>query len=139
MIRTEKSRTFFLALAALVAALVIFFGESNRHPNVKDVSVSDAKELIDAGAVVVDVRERSASAPSHIPGALLIPLDVLSTRLAEWSIDKSTPIVVYCNEGTVRGPKGTAVLNQAGYSQAVNLKSGIEGWRAASLPTQATK
>ena len=137
MQRTD-SRITLISLAALIAVFLIFGGTGSR-PNVKDVSVGEAKALIDSGAVVVDVRERSASSASHIPGALLIPLDGLAARLTDLSVDKSQPIVVYCNEGTNRGPKGTALLNEAGYSQAVNLKSGIEGWRAASLPTQAAK
>jgi rhodanese-related sulfurtransferase len=137
MTRTDN-RIVLISLAVVIAVFLIFGGTGGR-PNVKDVSVSEAKALVDAGAVVVDVRERSASSASHIPGALLIPLDGLAARMTELSVDKSQPIVVYCNEGTNRGPKGTAVLNEAGYSQAVNLKSGIEGWRAANLPTQAAK
>jgi len=126
-------------LAALVVAFIIYSVAGDRHPNVKDVSVSEARELIAAGAVVVDVRDRSVSGSSHINGALLIPLEGLADRMSEVSVDKSAPIVVYCNEGTNRGPRGTACLNEAGYTQAVNLKTGIEGWRAANLPTAAIK
>jgi len=126
-------------LAALVVAFVIYSVAGDRHPNVKDVSVSEARELIAAGAVVIDVRDRSVSGSSHINGALLIPLEGLADRMSEVSVDKSAPIVVYCNEGTNRGPRGTALLNEAGYTQAVNLKTGIEGWRAANLPTAAIK
>jgi rhodanese-related sulfurtransferase len=126
-------------LAALVVAFIIYSVAGDRHPNVKDVSVSEARELIAAGAVVVDVRDRSVSGSSHINGALLIPLEGLADRMSEVSVDKSAPIVVYCNEGTNRGPRGTALLNEAGYTQAVNLKTGIEGWRAANLPTAAIK
>jgi rhodanese-related sulfurtransferase len=126
-------------LAALVVAFIIYSVAGDRHPNVKNVSVSEARELIAAGAVVVDVRDRSVSGSSHINGALLIPLEGLADRMSEVSVDKSAPIVVYCNEGTNRGPRGTALLNEAGYTQAVNLKTGIEGWRAANLPTAAIK
>jgi len=126
-------------LAALVVAFIIYSVAGDRHPNVKDVSVSEARELIAAGAVVVDVRDKSVSGSSHINGALLIPLEGLADRMSEVSVDKSAPIVVYCNEGTNRGPRGTALLNEAGYTQAVNLKTGIEGWRAANLPTAAIK
>ena len=139
MARAERSRTYAVPLAALVIALVIYSVEGSRHPNVKDVSVSGARELIDAGAVVVDVRDKSMSGSSHINGALLIPLEGLAARMSEVSADKSTPIVVYCNEGTRRGPRGTALLNEAGYTKAVNLKTGIEGWRAANLPTATIK
>jgi len=29
------------------------------------------------------------------------------------------------------------LLNKSGYSQAVNLKEGIEGWRKAGLPVRS--
>ncbi len=139
MARADRLPTYAVPLAALVVAFIIYSVAGDRHPNVKDVSVSEARELIAAGAVVVDVRDRSVSGSSHINGALLIPLEGLADRMSEVSVDKSAPIVVYCNEGTNRGPRGTALLNEAGYTQAVNLKTGIEGWRAANLPTAAIK
>lgn len=139
MARADRLPTYAVPLAALVVAFIIYSVAGDRHPNVKDVSVSEARELIAAGAVVVDVRDRSVSGSSHINGALLIPLEGLADRMSEVSVDKSAPIVVYCNEGTNRGPRGTALLNEAGYTQAVNLKTGIEGWRAENLPTAAIK
>ena len=139
MARARRSPTYAVPLAALVIAFVIYSVAGTRYPNVKDVSVSEARELIDSGAVVVDVRDKSVSGSSHIHGALLIQLEGLAARMSEVSTDKSAPIVVYCNEGTSRGPKGTALLNEAGYTQAVNLKTGIEGWRAANLPTTAIR
>jgi rhodanese-related sulfurtransferase len=139
MARADRLPTYAVPLAALVVAFIIYSVAGDRHPNVKDVSVSEARELIAAGAVVVDVRDKSASGSSHINGALLIPFEGLADRMSEVSVDKSAPIVVYCNEGTNRGPRGTALLNEAGYTQAVNLKTGIEGWRAANLPTAAIK
>lgn len=126
------------AVISLLVAIAIAVSIANRPPKVAQVDLAEAKALIDSGAVVVDVREQEVSAGSHIPGALLIPLGILAQRMSELSIDKARPVVVYCNEGTSRGPEGTAVLNQAGYANAVNLKSGIEGWRAAGLPTTAT-
>lgn len=126
------------AVISLLVAIAIAVSIANRPPKVAQVDLAEAKALIDSGAVVVDVREQEVSAGSHIPGALLIPLGILAQRMSELSIDKARPVVVYCNEGTSRGPEGTAVLNQAGYASAVNLRSGIEGWRAAGLPTTAT-
>lgn len=139
MAHADKPRIYLIAAAALVAAFVILSGTGSRSPSVKDISISDARALIDAGAIVVDVRDRAVSGSSHISGARLIPLENLAARMSEVSTEKSQPIVVYCNEGTSRGPKGTALLNGAGYTNAVNLKTGIEGWRAANLPTAAVK
>ena len=137
--RTALSRkSVNAAVISLLVAVAMAVSIANRPPKVTEVDLAEARALIDSGAVVVDVREQEVSAGSHIPGALLIPLGILAQRMAELSIDKTRPVVVYCNEGTTRGPDGTAVLNQAGYANAVNLRSGIEGWRAAGLPTTAT-
>lgn len=101
--------------------------------NVKEIDVSGAKELIDAGALVVDVRGKDQFDFRHIPGAVLVTLDELRAgipaRIATEAKDRL--IVVYCNQGLVHGPEATAILNSAGYVNAVNLKSGIEGWTAA--------
>lgn len=132
MTAAARNRNFVFAAFMLVALAIAL---SNRRPAVHEVDVAEARSLMDAGAIVVDVREADVSAGSHIPGALLIPLGILAQRMNELSIDRTRPVIVYCNEGTQRGPEGTAALNQAGYAKAVNLKSGIEGWRAAGLPT----
>ena len=99
------------------------------------VSVPEAIALVDAGALVIDVRERSVSAGSHLPGALLIPLEVLAAHLSRMELSKAQTIVVYCNQGAGRGPAAVQALTDAGYTNVVNLQAGIEGWRAAGLPT----
>ncbi len=123
----------------LVISFVVMFGVfvlfNPLVPEVDQVSVEEAKALIDAGAVVIDVRDHAASLTSHIPGAHLYPIHVLGSKLVDIEAWKAKRIIVYCNEGTKRGLQATEMLNSAGYTQAVNLKSGIEGWRAANLPT----
>jgi rhodanese-related sulfurtransferase len=53
-------------------------------------------------------------------------------------VAKDRPIVVYCNDGLVTGPRGTEILNKAGFARAVKLKEGIEGWSAAGYPVGTT-
>jgi rhodanese-related sulfurtransferase len=128
----EVSRQWlFIATLVLGVGLV---AHSNRLPKA-GVSVPEAIALVDAGALVIDVRERSVSAGSHLPGALLIPLEVVAARLSSMEIAKAQRIVVYCNRGAGRGPAAVQALTEAGFTNVVNLESGIEGWRAAGLPT----
>lgn len=62
---------------------------------VERVSLMDAKAAFDAGsAVFLDVRDDSSYAISHIPGAVLIPITDLPTRVAE--LNPSTWIIPYC-------------------------------------------
>jgi rhodanese-related sulfurtransferase len=99
------------------------------------ISLFQAIALIDSGALVIDVRERSVSAGSHLPGALLIPLEVVAAQLSRMELAKTQTIVVYCNQGTGRGPVAVQALAGAGFTNVVNLQAGIEGWRGAGMPT----
>ena len=130
---------FNRALLWLVpVAIVFWFAMSSSPPKpviqVNEVSVPDAKALIDTGALVVDARGDDAHGGRRIPGALAIPLSTLQAAIpASLATARDRSIVVYCNDGTTTGPEATQVLNRAGYSKAVNLKSGIEGWERAGL------
>ena len=106
-----------------------------RHYDIKEVSAADAKLLVDGGAVVIDVREKSAYESGHIPGAVLIPLDELRARIpAALEGAKTMSILIYCGDGVTHGPEGTEILNKAGYPNAVNLKPGLGGWEKAGYP-----
>ena len=109
--------------------------ESIDTSGVRDVSIGEAKALIDAGAIVIDVRSGDAYDHRHLPGALYILVEKLESSIpASIAGAKDKPVVVYCSEGTNRGPIGTAVLNKSGFTQAVNLTGGIQGWAAAKQP-----
>jgi len=128
----------------LFACLVLAIGMSGQsvdvqgsatRADIREVEAQEAKQMIDAGALVVDVRDHAVAPPAQLPNALLIPQEVLLARIGQVEADLSRPVVVYCGDGNRLGPDATAALNQAGYKNAVNLKRGIEGWRAAGLPT----
>jgi len=103
------------------------------QPAVREVSVQEAKAMLEAGAISIDVRDKGVAATAHLPGALLIPLEVLQANLPRLEAYKAYPIVVYCGDGTSRGPDAAALLEREGFSKVVNLQHGIEGWRSAGL------
>jgi hydroxyacylglutathione hydrolase len=106
-----------------------------RHYDVKEVSATDAKILIDGGALVVDVRGKEAFQSGHIPGAISAPLHDLKAHIpAALEGARTMSMVIYCGDGVTTGPEGTEVLNQAGYPNAVNLKPGLDGWEKAGYP-----
>lgn len=64
-------------------------------PEISRVSLVDSKTALDNGkAIFIDVRDSSAYAQAHIPGALSIPLAELEERLGE--LDPSQWIITYC-------------------------------------------
>lgn len=63
---------------------------------VRRITVEEAKAAFDAReAIFVDVRDGESFKRSHIPGALLIPVNELSDRLDELS--RSAWIIIYCS------------------------------------------
>jgi rhodanese-related sulfurtransferase len=141
MTRAVDLRKHVLGILAVFGVLVwlsnVGGGTSplTRAHDVREVSAADAKALIDGGALVVDVRGKEQFDARHIAGAIAIPLDELRARIpAEVEADKARSIVIYCGDGATSGPDGTAIMNAAGFANAVNLQPGLEGWEKVGYP-----
>lgn len=130
-----NTRTLVLLLTLGVAFALLLDQVPSRHFDVRSVSATEAGSLIDAGALIVDVRGQEGFDRGHIAGALLIPLAVLRAGIPESIANaKHRSVVVYCGNGESRGPEGTRLLSDAGFAQAVNVRGGIAAWAAAGLP-----
>lgn len=81
------------------------------------------KDLIAAGAKIVDVRTPGEFADEAYPGAVNIPLQSLAGRLGELG-PKDGPIVLYCASGA-RSAQAARMLKDAGFTAAVNA-GGLE-------------
>jgi len=69
--------------------------EEDTFPEIARVSLEEAKAAFEDGtAVFVDVRDASAYAESHVPGALSIPMAELDERQGE--LERSDWIILYC-------------------------------------------
>ncbi|MDO8179819.1 MAG: rhodanese-like domain-containing protein [Undibacterium sp.] len=99
----------------------------------KTVDVKQALVMHDAGALLLDVREVSEYAESHVAGSTLIPLGQLKHRLLEIGADKSKPVALICRSGR-RSAEALKLLEQAGFSAAVNVGGGMIAWQKAGLP-----
>jgi phage shock protein E len=84
----------------------------------------EAKRLVAAGALLLDVRTPAEFAGGHVTGALNVPVQVLGQHLGDLG-DKAREIVVYCQSGG-RSARATAELRAAGFT-AHDL-GGIGNW-----------
>ena len=87
----------------------------------------DMPKLLEAGAVVVDVREPSEREGGIIPGSLSIPLGELRARLAE--LPKDREILAHCASGQ-RSYTACRILMQHGF-KCWNLTGSYKTWKAA--------
>jgi DMSO/TMAO reductase YedYZ molybdopterin-dependent catalytic subunit/glyoxylase-like metal-dependent hydrolase (beta-lactamase superfamily II) len=112
------------------AGLPITREGSPTRGDVPEVGVRAAKTMIDAGALMVDVREPGEWQSGHAPGALLLPMGQLNARRAELTTDRR--LVVVCRSGG-RSAAVTASLRAWGF-EAVNVAGGMSAWAASGLP-----
>ncbi len=88
-----------------------------------EISLQDYEAERETG-VTIDVREPAEYAQAHVPGAVLIPMGQLASRLEE--IDRSARVHVICASGN-RSKAMTDLLVGAGFD-AVSVADGTHGW-----------
>ena len=103
-----------------------------------EISVAELKARMDRGETltIVDVREPQEFEICRIPGAVLIPLRELPSRVHE--LDPAGEVIVHCRSG-VRSANATAWLRHParGFARARNLTGGILEWIDKVDPSQA--
>ncbi len=84
------------------------------------ITVADARELIEQGAQLVDVRNPQEYRHSPVPGSVNIPLPVIQQALKQ--LDKEAPVLLYCSSGQ-RSGVAKGLLEAYGFSRVHNLGS----------------
>ncbi len=103
--------------------------------DVRDVEPVELDRLLQSSAegdrpMVVDVREPWEYRQGHVPGAVLIPLGQLATRVGE--LDPERPVAVICASGN-RSQSAAALLGQKGFKIVYNVSGGTNAWRQSGL------
>jgi DNA-binding transcriptional ArsR family regulator len=101
----------------------------------EDTEAVDTEELLRrlhrGDAVILDVRPEPEYAGGHLPGAIHIPLEELSSRLSELPHDRD--IVAYCRgQYCVLAHDAVRLLNAEG-RHARRAADGVLEWRLAGL------
>jgi DMSO/TMAO reductase YedYZ molybdopterin-dependent catalytic subunit/rhodanese-related sulfurtransferase/glyoxylase-like metal-dependent hydrolase (beta-lactamase superfamily II) len=109
---------------------IAYPGELADTRRTPQVSARAARTLVDAGAVLLDVREPDEWIEGHAPQAILMPMGEVQARLDD--LPEDSRIVVVCRSGG-RSAAISDALRAKGYD-AVNLTGGMCAWNAAGLP-----
>jgi len=108
-------------VAAIAMIVVVVLVLMARLGGSERISPERAHELVDGGALLLDVRTPGEFGAGHIEGAVNIPVAELASRLDELG-DKSGGIVVYCRSGA-RSARASAILSGAGFEHVDDLGS----------------
>ncbi len=121
-------RTLLLA-ATLFIGLFSAFAQSDR------LQPQAFQQMIGKnGAQLIDVRTPEEFAKGHIEGARNIDWLGSDFMAQAAKLDKTKPVLLYCAAGG-RSEEALEAMKMAGYSKAMDMSSGFNGWKKAGLPT----
>ena len=101
--------------------------------DITEVDVDAGARLLDEGYVLLDVREPDEYEQGAIPGSMHIPRGTLETSVEQRIPDRNQPLVVMC-AGGARSALAVQTLHQLGYTNAVSMDGGFNGWKDAGKP-----
>jgi rhodanese-related sulfurtransferase len=97
------------------------------------IKPSEARRLLDSGALIIDVREADEHAREKIPGAHHLPLSKLDE--ADLAVHRGKPVIFHCRSGMRTQANAQRFAAKLGEScEAYIVEGGLDAWRKAGLP-----
>ncbi len=124
-----------LLVGALVFSFfVLMYTELQRKARgLTNVEPQEAVKLINADAVVIDLRNPEAFARGHIVNAKNVPFEDLPANNDKITRHAKKLIVAVCDAG-MTSAKVVDSLRKSGVENIYGLKGGINAWTQANLP-----
>ena len=123
------------AIILIVAAVLAFTAKAPTDTAAlpAEISVQEAYSTYLEGTFILDVRTQEEWNDGHIPGATLIPLDQLESRMDE--LPRGQAVVVLCRSGN-RSAVGRDILLGAGFESVTSVAGGFNQWTANDYPIE---
>ena len=118
------------SILLLFASPLLLAEQAAKQPEILgDVAAAtQAWDMIDEGALLIDVRTPEEYGAGHIDGSVNIPHTEMDRLVKLIGEDLSRPVVVYCRSGN-RSRRAQAALQKMGYTAVFN-GTGYEALRA---------
>ena len=91
----------------------------------RDLTPAETLKLVDAGAILIDVRQPEELELASVSQARHIPMAEIPARLGE--LDPGATIAVLCHHGG-RSMQVARFLERNGYADVINVTGGIDAW-----------
>ena len=109
------------------------------HADAQEISREELRgRLGDPSLTIVDVLPAASFKAAHIPGALSIPLEEITSRAPDLLPDRAAEIVVYCGKLTCDlSDQALDQLHKLGYWNVRDYRAGIADWMESGEPTES--
>lgn len=94
----------------------------------KEISNEEARDLIERGAKVIDVREPEEFEKGHIPDSVSVPMDEFTANLGK--LEDQEPLILVCERGESSRQAGMLLEAYGGVKsdEVYNLSEGLNEW-----------
>ena len=102
------------------------------------IGTDEAKQMIEAGARVIDVRQVDEWNRGHIAEATLLPINGIYSfgkALKELDLPANEPLIFVCASGQ-RSASASEIALVAGLNNIYNLANGMNGWMMRRYPVE---
>jgi rhodanese-related sulfurtransferase len=100
---------------------------------VREVTVGETLERVEAGAVLIDVREDNEWQMGHATDAIHLGRGIIERDIVRQIPNKEKEIVLYCGGG-YRSALAADMLQKMGYTNVFSMAGGWKAWRDADAP-----
>lgn len=122
-----------VSITAILAVLALVFEIRHRRGGSVSISAVEAVRLMNSGALAVDTRGREEFEQGHLIDARHVPTAELAKASETLKKYREKPVIVYCDTG-LSSAAAVRTLQAQGFTKAVNLRGGLNGWRQENLP-----
>ena len=102
------------------------------------IGTDEAKQMIEAGARVIDVRQPDEWHRGHIPEATLVPINGIYSfgkALKDLNLPEEEEVIFVCASGQ-RSASASEIALVAGLKRVYNLANGMNGWTMRRYPVE---
>jgi molybdopterin/thiamine biosynthesis adenylyltransferase/rhodanese-related sulfurtransferase len=96
---------------------------------IDEVDPSEVKELLQEGAVIIDLRETDELASGILPGAKHVPRSYLETRIEGIVPNRDAHVILYCASGNRSAYGARTLRDDLGYEHVESMTGGITLWK----------
>lgn len=121
-------------IPVLASTLLLFAGCGSKNSNAetnsyRQINMEEAEKIMkeEKNYIILDARTPEEYEEGHIPHAINIPNETISTKEISELPDKNQLILVYCRSGN-RSRQASGKLSKLGYSNIVEF-GGIIDWK----------